>query len=575
MKYSTTDTEIHNGTTMNRVKSVPIIIFWLAAASLTLISLADRSLWGSESRWAEIARRMILTGDYFHPQINGQPYFDKPLLSYWLIVGAAKVFGRMDEWALRLPSALAGLVALGATLNLGRRLWSEEVGRTAGWILLSTYGFLFWARTGEADMENLASIILAVAWYWSRRDRASFVSYFGLYGICFLGCQTKGLAAIAVPLIVLFPDLLGGGRWRRHLRVSHGLALAAGLALYFLPFFVSEWTKDTYEGSGLVAVFKENILRYFRPFDHKDPVTVYFYRLPVFLMPWVILFFGGLGCVLQSWKKRDWPDRWLVLALALTFLFFAASGSRRSYYIIPVLPFAALLSSLYLRIEDNEPWLRRVLAVQKAMILIPLVMVILSPLIGIVLKRDERIGALLPLLSAAGVLGVLSLGTGTLFWRRPELVARLTGMGSRIGPSILCGAVFMGGIFLWLLPIQERFLTLKPFCRELKSQIDEKQIHDVAFYRHTNPKVMFYLDLPEPITECMSPESFRAFMALPGEHKVVIAPHEYHQEMKDLFGDILPAEPTLREGLIELDPTELPDGQEAWILRIQRGTGGT
>src|SRR5262249_49762572 len=54
----------------------------LLAASLFLIKLGDRSLWGSEGRWSEVTREMQLTQNYFWPTINGRVYYDKPLLSY-------------------------------------------------------------------------------------------------------------------------------------------------------------------------------------------------------------------------------------------------------------------------------------------------------------------------------------------------------------------------------------------------------------------------------------------------------------------------------------------------------------
>ena len=112
--------------------NIPVIIFWSVAAIVLLLYIGARGLWGAEDRWAEVVREMRLTGDYFHPKINGKPYFDKPLLSYWLIALVAGVTGRLDEWAVRLPSAIAGLVGLAATISLGRRLFSDRCARTAG-----------------------------------------------------------------------------------------------------------------------------------------------------------------------------------------------------------------------------------------------------------------------------------------------------------------------------------------------------------------------------------------------------------------------------------------------------------
>src|SRR5579863_1844606 len=37
-----------------------------------------------ESRYAEIPREMVATGDYLTPRLNGVKYFEKPPLVYWL-----------------------------------------------------------------------------------------------------------------------------------------------------------------------------------------------------------------------------------------------------------------------------------------------------------------------------------------------------------------------------------------------------------------------------------------------------------------------------------------------------------
>src|SRR5436190_3277049 len=61
------------------------IVFWIAAVVVVFWHLGLRSLHGSEDRWAEVTREMFLRKDFFHPTLNGEPYFDKPLLGYWLV----------------------------------------------------------------------------------------------------------------------------------------------------------------------------------------------------------------------------------------------------------------------------------------------------------------------------------------------------------------------------------------------------------------------------------------------------------------------------------------------------------
>src|SRR5260370_15931452 len=58
----------------------------ILAAILFFARLGARALWSSEFRWAEIAREMIVTHNYFWPTINGHVYYDNPLRSNCLLL---------------------------------------------------------------------------------------------------------------------------------------------------------------------------------------------------------------------------------------------------------------------------------------------------------------------------------------------------------------------------------------------------------------------------------------------------------------------------------------------------------
>ena len=74
------------------------------AALLFFARLGARSLWNSEFLWAEIAREMQLTHDYFWPAIIGRVYYDKPVVSYWLILAATWVTGMLNAVRLLLQT---------------------------------------------------------------------------------------------------------------------------------------------------------------------------------------------------------------------------------------------------------------------------------------------------------------------------------------------------------------------------------------------------------------------------------------------------------------------------------------
>src|SRR6266481_7077377 len=66
-----------------RLRAALVLIL---TAILFFARLGARALWSSEFRWAEIAREMLATHNYFWPTINGHVYYDKPLGSYWLVI---------------------------------------------------------------------------------------------------------------------------------------------------------------------------------------------------------------------------------------------------------------------------------------------------------------------------------------------------------------------------------------------------------------------------------------------------------------------------------------------------------
>src|SRR5262245_31553403 len=75
----------------------------LATAAVLFLRLGAPSLWTHEGRWALICREMNRSGDSFPPRLLDEDYFDKPLLSYWLMLAVGRLAGGLTETALRIP----------------------------------------------------------------------------------------------------------------------------------------------------------------------------------------------------------------------------------------------------------------------------------------------------------------------------------------------------------------------------------------------------------------------------------------------------------------------------------------
>ena len=323
---------------------------YLIIATILLLGfmLGARELWTMEARWADIVMNFFYRDDFLHPYLNGEAYYDKPLLSYWFM--SVFYYFSHSAFALRLPSAIAAGVSVWAIFRLGEKLYSREAGLISAWMLLTTFYFLFFGRVASADMLNLCGTLLAVLWYVKKETQTTFVTYFVFFLIIALTSLCKGLLGAVLPVLVILPDLIRNKAWKAHFNPAFFIAAVLGVLVYCFPFWLSShFNGVNYAESGLWEVFRENILRFYKPFDHRGSIATYFIYFPLYLLPWTFFFIPALAKQVKTWHALVWEVKWMCLATLLIFCFFTVSLSRRSYYILPILPYAILLTAHWIQ----------------------------------------------------------------------------------------------------------------------------------------------------------------------------------------------------------------------------------
>ncbi len=185
----------------------------LAAVTALIWGFWDLPLYDlDEGAFTEATREMIASGNYVSITLNGEPRHDKPILIYWLQAAAVHLFG-LNEFALRLPSILAGLAWLLAVVRFARRHIGADTGYAAGLIMvLSLYvGVIVKGAVADA----LLHVFLALGFfeiynYFIAPRRATFYRAFLWMGLGFL---TKGPVAVVFPLVVSLILFGSYGRW--------------------------------------------------------------------------------------------------------------------------------------------------------------------------------------------------------------------------------------------------------------------------------------------------------------------------------------------------------------------------
>lgn len=122
-----------------------------------------------EINFAESAREMLLTGDWFDVQINFEPFWEKPPLFIWAQALSMKAFG-VNEFAARFPNAVIGIITLLVLFNIGRRKGGTRFG--ALWALMYGISFLpfFYFKSGIIDPWFNLGIFLAIYFFSEYTD---------------------------------------------------------------------------------------------------------------------------------------------------------------------------------------------------------------------------------------------------------------------------------------------------------------------------------------------------------------------------------------------------------------------
>jgi len=154
-----------------------------------------------EAWYAEIAKNILKTGNWFLLQWNGLPYFDHPPLAFWLMAFSFKILG-VNEFATRLPSALAGIGSVFLIFLLGRKLFNQKTGFWSG-IILTTVPW-FWLRSREGNLDIVLVFFMILSIWLAEKTKDNLKAFFFLpiaFGFALL---TKTVIAFGLLPVIVF-----------------------------------------------------------------------------------------------------------------------------------------------------------------------------------------------------------------------------------------------------------------------------------------------------------------------------------------------------------------------------------
>ena len=311
-----------------------------------------------EGRNAEVAREMVTTGDYLVPHLLGLPYLDKPVLLFAADALSFRLLGT-SELAARLPLLLFTLATAALVGSFARRLFGPAASWIAATAALAMPLAVAFSRTVIFDAALTTFLTLAlIAFYRAVEERAAGRRAAAWSALAWLamgfGVLTKGPVALAVVLLIAVPYAL----WRRS-GVAVWLPLGPVLFLAVVVPWVAVMASRVPGYLDYVLVSETWRRMTTSQFQRTGPVWYFLPSLLIGALPWSFVVLGAARPLIarDAAGRRDPRVVFLLLWIALPFVLFSLSQSKRPQYILPLLPAVALLATAALqRNRDRRDW---------------------------------------------------------------------------------------------------------------------------------------------------------------------------------------------------------------------------
>ena len=314
----------------------------------------------NEGLYAGAVREMRASGNWLVPLSNGFPRVQKPPFVYWSMLATTSLFGE-NEFALRLPNALATAGWIIATYLIMRRLGGERFGLASAVVLASMLGV--WVFNHLVQPEPFLACFISLALWClvearlAAKPQEPFPApgliagrfpgdgwYLLFWTILALGAMSKGLHGALWPLGTALLAALFVPSWRPWLKPILSWRGVLAFLLIVTPWYA--YMAARFPGFLAAHFVNEQVgaaLNTRFPADAKQlPLAQFYGQHFLFWMPWTMLLPGAIYVAVKAGlAARRAPDAFspvtadlmklLACWFALTMISVAFS-TRQDYY---------------------------------------------------------------------------------------------------------------------------------------------------------------------------------------------------------------------------------------------------
>jgi 4-amino-4-deoxy-L-arabinose transferase-like glycosyltransferase len=519
---------------------VPLWLVWAVALGTVLIGLGSYGLLNNnEGLYAEIPREMITSHawrSWIIPHLNGLPYMEKPPLLYWLTALSFLLFG-VSEWSARLVPAASSLACVALLLWFGKSIQRPQAGRLAALMFVTGFGVFAMSRVLMFDMLLTALLAAALMFSYHYAEQARLRWLLWAYVFLALAVLAKGFVALILFGLVVTAFEISRARGVREFIRNCGRWLdlrALGVfVLVAAPWHIA--ASLTEPAFAWFYFINEHVLRFLgrrEPHDYYAGAWWYYLpRMAIYLFPWSLLLPFVIGGRTKSERSNGlaqpgWPmagaetsatgfrpnlQRFLLFAWLLPLAFFSISSAKANYYLVTVMPFAAL--HLAMLVEARGLPQSRLRALPGILIgacaTVGYVVFVLRPPSASAMtflgfsEREFIGGALL-------ALALLAMGTALLAWRSVKV-----GILSYLALPVFS----MGLLAIAIVPLEPQ-ISARPLAQYLQQEQAGRQVYLYRSFEELS-SLPFYLKQTVPVIDSKSADLFWGDRLRPGNRSML------------------------------------------------------
>ena len=298
--------------TVTKFSPRQLLLIWVAIYAACIACTLNNTypIQGDESYYTVSAAGMVTSGSYMVPSYFGQPRFQKPVLTYWIIAASYRIFGT-SLWSGRVPMLFAVLLLSASFLfiSFSRIAMNEPV-----LIFLATCAMYVYARSDTSDRPHYG--LLCCGWLCTA-----------------LACMAKGPGPLVLP--VSFAAYLAV-RYKKHSLPKLLVLFHPAFILLFLLVTVPWYAYNfLHHHDAMLSILKKesgHATVSFNPLRYVSHAAFYTYIVILCLFPFTIM------ALLKKFRTRVQLPAGLVFpalfcaATLVVFIFFVREHKDRYLY---------------------------------------------------------------------------------------------------------------------------------------------------------------------------------------------------------------------------------------------------